>query len=59
MASENVPWWDIALAVALLLGSVAVLLRVGGRIYIGGLLQHGGIVKARAALRNARLGGMS
>ncbi|WP_030845843.1 ABC transporter permease [Streptomyces sp. NRRL F-4474] len=59
MASENVPWWEVALAAVLLLASIAALLRVGGRIYIGGLLQHGGIVKARTALRNARLGGMS
>ena len=59
MATEQVPWWEITVAVVLTLVAIVGLLRVGARIYSGGLLQHGGIVKARAAMRDAREGGMS
>jgi len=58
MAAEPVPWWDVALAVVLTLAAIAVLLRLGARIYSGGLLQHGGIVKVREALRDSREGGI-
>ncbi|SNT25123.1 ABC-2 type transport system permease protein [Streptosporangium subroseum] len=59
MATEQVPWWEITVAVVLTLVAIVALLRIGARIYSGGLLQHGGIVKARAAMRDAREGGMS
>ncbi|MEU0369396.1 ABC transporter permease [Streptomyces sp. NPDC006283] len=55
MAYEDVPWWQIGTAFALTLVTAAVLIRIGGRIYAGGLLQHGGIVKVKDALRGARL----
>ncbi|MEV4293598.1 ABC transporter permease [Microbispora rosea] len=59
MATEQVPWWEVAVAAVLTLVAIAALLRVGARIYSGGLLQHGGIVKVRAALRDSREGGIS
>lgn len=57
MASETVPWWQTGIAIALLALAIAVLLRVAGRIYVGGLLNHGGLLTARAALRNANESG--
>nr|WP_145487444.1 MULTISPECIES: ABC transporter permease [Streptomyces] len=53
MAAGAVPWWQIAVAFALLLLAIAVLVRVGGRVYRGGLLRYGGIVKVGEALRGA------
>lgn len=55
MAYEDVPWWQIGTAFALTLVTAAVLIRLGGRVYAGGLLQHGGVVKVKDALRGARL----
>ncbi|MGJ5755230.1 ABC-2 type transport system permease protein [Streptomyces puniciscabiei] len=54
MAVGPVPWWQVGASFALMLAAVAALLRIGSRIYTGGLLQHGGIVKVRDALRGAR-----
>ncbi|MFK4596941.1 ABC-type Na+ efflux pump permease subunit [Streptomyces pristinaespiralis] len=55
MAYEDVPWWQIGTAFGLMLVTAVVLIRLGGRVYAGGLLQHGGIVKVKDALRGARL----
>ncbi|MFQ1003547.1 ABC transporter permease [Modestobacter sp. SSW1-42] len=43
--------WEVAVAVLLMLVSIAVIVRVGGRIYAGALLRTGGKVKLRDALR--------
>lgn len=59
MAAGAVPWWQVGVAMALLALAVAVLLRVAGQIYVGGLLSGGGVLKARAALRAARESGLS
>ncbi|WP_455359959.1 ABC transporter permease [Streptomyces sp. SYSU K21746] len=56
MAAEPVPWWDIVAAALLMVVTIGVLLRVGGRIYMAAILQHGGIIKTREALRRAREG---
>lgn len=53
MAVTQVPWWQVAVAFALMLLAIAVLVRVGGRVYRGGLLRYGGIVKVREALHGA------
>lgn len=42
MAAGPVPWWQVAVAVVLLALAVAALLRVAGRIYVGGMLSGGG-----------------
>jgi ABC-2 type transport system permease protein len=44
-------WWEVAVSVVLMLVSIAVIVRVGGRIYSGALLRTGGKVKLREALR--------
>lgn len=54
MASEEVPWWQVGTAFALMILAVAVLVRVGSRIYSGGLLQYGGVIKVKDALASAR-----
>ena len=43
--------WEVGLAVLLMLVAIAVIVRVGGRIYAGALLRTGGKVKLREALR--------
>ncbi|MEU6550268.1 ABC transporter permease [Streptomyces sp. NPDC046915] len=53
MAAGPVPWWQIGAACALMLLAIAVLVRVGARVYRGGLLRYGGIVKVGDALRGA------
>ncbi|WP_073951086.1 ABC transporter permease [Streptomyces kebangsaanensis] len=53
MAATEVPWWQVGAAFALMLAAIAVLIRVGGRVYQGGLLRYGGIVKVGEALRGA------
>ncbi|MFG2128853.1 ABC transporter permease [Streptomyces sp. NPDC048751] len=53
MAVTEVPWWQMFAAFALMLLAIAALVRFGGRIYRGGLLRYGGIVKVGEALRGA------
>jgi ABC-2 type transport system permease protein len=54
MAYSGVPWWQVVLALALTLLAVALLLRLGNRIYAGNLLRYGGIIKIKEALRATR-----
>ncbi|MFF5127536.1 ABC transporter permease [Streptomyces syringium] len=54
MAYEDVAWWEIGAAFGLMALAIAVLVRVGSRVYTGGLLQYGGIVKVKDALAGAR-----
>jgi ABC-2 type transport system permease protein len=50
-AAGAAAWWEVLLAVALMLVSIAGIVRVGGRVYSGALLRTGGKVKLREALR--------
>jgi ABC-2 type transport system permease protein len=50
-AAGAAAWWEVAVSVVLMLVSIAVIVRVGGRIYSGALLRTGGKVKLREALR--------
>ena len=43
--------WEVGVAVLLMLVAVAVIVRVGGRVYAGALLRTSGKVKLREALR--------
>ena len=43
--------WEIGLSVLLMLVAIAVIVRVGGRVYAGALLRTSGKVKLREALR--------
>ena len=46
----EVPLWEIALAVVLMLVAIVLVVRLGGRIYSGALLRTGGKIKMREAL---------
>ena len=46
--------WEIALAVVLMLVAIALIVRLGGRIYAGALLRTGGKTKMREALQAER-----
>jgi ABC-2 type transport system permease protein len=52
-ATGNATPVEVVLSVVLMLGAIVLMLRVGGRIYAGGLLRTGGRVKIREALRSA------
>jgi ABC-2 type transport system permease protein len=46
-------WWEPLLAVALTLATIAVLVRVGGRVYVSALLHGGAPLSLRAAWRRS------
>jgi ABC-2 type transport system permease protein len=46
--------WEVALAVVLMLGAVALIVRLGGRVYAGALLRTSGRTRIREALRAER-----
>jgi ABC-2 type transport system permease protein len=49
----DVPAWEIALSIALILAAVYGMIRIGGRVYRGGVLQIGAKVRIRDAWRAA------
>jgi ABC-2 type transport system permease protein len=53
-AAGEVAAWEIAAAVVLMLLAVALIVRLGGRIYAGALLRTGGRTTVREALRAER-----
>jgi ABC-2 type transport system permease protein len=53
-AAGNVAVWEIALAVVLMLVAIALIVRLGGRIYAGAVLRTGGRTKIREALHAER-----
>ena len=53
-AAGEVAFWEIGLAVALMLAAIALVVRLGGRIYAGALLRTGGKVTMREALNSER-----
>ena len=55
MAAGDVAWWEVALAVVLMLVAIALVVRLGGRIYAGALLRTSGKTKLREALRAERV----
>jgi ABC-2 type transport system permease protein len=54
-AFQVLPLWQHLTAVAITLLTIALLLRIGARVYSGGLLQFGSRLKWREAFRNAEL----
>ena len=54
-AAGDVAVWEIALAVAAMLIAIALIVRVGGRVYAGALLRTGGRTKMREALKAERV----
>jgi ABC-2 type transport system permease protein len=53
-AAGGAAWWEVAVSVGLMLVAIAVIVRIGGRIYSGALLRTGGKVKLREALAAER-----
>ena len=51
MAQGDVPWWQIAVAIAATLVAAAVCVRVGSRLYERTLLRTGGRIKYRDAFK--------
>ena len=49
----DVPIWEVALAVALIVATTILLVKLGGRIYRGAILQVGKKTKLRAAWKSA------
>lgn len=52
---DGIALWEHALAIVVMLASIVVMVRVGGRIYRGGVLRSGGRVKIRDAWRQGDL----
>ncbi|SFK86344.1 ABC transporter permease [Geodermatophilus ruber] len=53
-AAGEVAAWEVALAVVLMLVAIALIVRLGGRVYAGALLRTSGRTKLREALRAGR-----
>jgi ABC-2 type transport system permease protein len=53
-AAGDVALWEVALSVVLMLTAIALVVRLGGRVYAGALLRTGGRTKIREALRAER-----
>ena len=54
-AFQAIPLWQMAVSVALMVLTIAVITRLAGRVYLGGLLRFGSRVKVREAFRSAEL----
>jgi ABC-2 type transport system permease protein len=55
MAAGQAAAWEVAVAVVLMLGAIALVVRLGGRIYAAALLRTGGKIKLREALAAERV----
>jgi ABC-2 type transport system permease protein len=53
-AAGEAAWWEVVLAVVLMLLAISAIVRIGGRVYAGALLRTGGKVKIREALKAER-----
>ena len=53
-AAGDVALWETALAVVLMLVAIALIVRLGGRVYAGALLRTSGKTKLREALKAER-----
>ena len=50
-AAGDVALWEVGVAVVLMLVAIALVVRLGGRVYSGALLRTGGKTKLREALK--------
>jgi ABC-2 type transport system permease protein len=53
LALRTIEPWEMILAVVITVASIALMVRLAGRVYAGGLLRFGGRVKWREAFRSA------
>jgi ABC-2 type transport system permease protein len=54
MARESAPWWELVLAMGLMVAAIAALITIGGRIYEGAVLRMGAKISVKDAWRTAR-----
>ncbi|GAB3412061.1 ABC transporter permease [Flindersiella endophytica] len=54
MARGSAPWWELLLAMGLMIAAIAALITIGGRIYEGAVLRMGAKVSVKDAWRTAR-----
>jgi ABC-2 type transport system permease protein len=47
-------WWEVVVAAVVMVAAIALVVRLGGRVYAGALLRTGGKTKFREALRAER-----
>jgi ABC-2 type transport system permease protein len=50
-AAGGAAWWEVLVSALIMLAAIAVVVRVGGRVYAGALLRTSGKTKIREALR--------
>jgi ABC-2 type transport system permease protein len=50
-----ITWWEMGLSIALTMAAIVALVRLGGRVYSGGLLKFGTKVKWTEAFRSAEV----
>ena len=55
IASGGVPWWQIALSVALMVVTVYGMVQLAGRIYAGAVLRFGRRLRLREAWRGSEV----
>jgi ABC-2 type transport system permease protein len=55
MAAGEAAAWEVAVSVAIMLVAIALVIRIGGRVYAGALLRTGGKTKLREALKAERV----
>jgi ABC-2 type transport system permease protein len=55
MAAGGAVWWEVLLSVVVMLVAIALVVRLGGRIYAGALLRTSGKTKLREAFSADRL----
>ncbi len=55
MAAGDVAVWELGLSALIAVAAVAVVVRIGGRVYAGSILRTGGKIKMREALRAERM----
>jgi ABC-2 type transport system permease protein len=54
IAAGEAAWWEVVVAVVLMVVAIAAIVRLGGRVYAGALLRTGGKLKLREALQADR-----
>lgn len=54
-ALRAMPWWEVILSIVVAVTSMVLMLRLGGRVYAGGLLRTGAKVRWRDAFRASDL----
>jgi ABC-2 type transport system permease protein len=54
-AAGEAAWWEVLLSALVMLAAIALVVRLGGRVYAGAVLRTGGRTRIREALRAERV----